>query len=148
MGPDCGCAVPGGPMMPATPMMPGTPMAPAYPPRTTLPNVVPPPMTDPAPAPIPGNAPGTAADPTGLPALPGSDVPAAPTTNWKPNTKKSPQLVSYEEFQRLPGQVISTRTPAPTALNEAQPAELPALPQVTPASSSAPASAWTPSRSH
>lgn len=135
-GADCGCAAPS-----AAPM----PMAPSAspPPRTSLPNVVPPPMTDPPPSPLPG----TTADPIGVPNLPGADVPAPPpTTNWKPNQKKTPQLVSYEEFQRLPGQVISTTTsPAHQQAPSVSPG---ALPQVTPAASSAPASTWTPSRSH
>jgi len=74
--------------------------------------VVPVPGLDAAPTPLPG---ATNPERNSVPPVPGTDSAPPPTTqNWQNRTV--PQTVSYEEFQRLPGQILTTSaTTAPSA---------------------------------
>ncbi|GIX04819.1 MAG: hypothetical protein KatS3mg114_0688 [Planctomycetaceae bacterium] len=58
----------------------------------------------------------------------------ASSTNWQPTSPRLPQIVSWEEFQRLPGQVISREevplnsslaTPTPATTTTARPLVVP-----------------------
>lgn len=109
-----------------------SPVPPAHPkcnpvaPFTTSPPPPPPyeappaPINQPtAPAPpsqpphVPYQKPPQAVEPQAVPPAPGTDVPLDPVSssiNWRPNTRRPPQLISYEEFQRLPGKIIARET--------------------------------------
>lgn len=57
-----------------------------------------------APQPIPEVPPSTQ---NYAPAPPASSAPAEPQTMWSPPANGQPHMVSYEEFQRLPGKMVS-----------------------------------------
>jgi hypothetical protein len=127
---DCGCGQPQFVPAPAVPA--AIHSVPQVPPATT-PQMKPVPQPSPEPPLLPMNpAPMEStpeAAPGAVPEEPGSDLPAPPATssNWQPaNGKKQPQLVSYEEFQKLPGQVVSGSTT--TAYSGPAPGTVPAAP--------------------
>lgn len=96
-GSDCGCG--GGGAMPAS-NMPPMPATNQYAPEGS-----------PTPAPTPdANVPET-----NVPAVPAADPPAPPTTYQPAPGQPGVQNVSMEEFQRLPGTIISGPTTTPVA---------------------------------
>lgn len=112
-----------------------------------------------SPQPIPETPPST---PNYAPAPPASSAPAEPQTKLSPPVNGQPQMVSYEEFQRLPGKMISgpdsfaMSVPAPVQQVSASSASfvVPPAPATAPARgpsrfvrpSSNQQAVWTPSR--
>ncbi len=96
-GPGCGCGGGGGEA--------ALPMIPPAPPAQYAPQAVP------TPAPIAEPTPAE----TNIPAPPETAVPAAPTTYQPAPTAPNVQNVSVEEFQRLPGTIISGPTTSSVA---------------------------------
>ena len=107
--PGCGCGGGGGMMAPSMPMAPAAP-ATQYAPEGT-----------PTPAPTPdANVPET-----NVPAGPAAEPPAPPMTYQPAPGQPGVQNVSMEEFQRLPGTIISG--PTTTALAAPPTAAAPAI---------------------
>ena len=110
--PSCGCAQSAN--YPSMPSMSAPLYSPSYAPSyNTSPTMIPPvPPASTVPQPVPENPSNYAPSP---PMPTGSE----PTTRFVPGNGQQPQMVSYEEFQRLPGNVISGAESLPTAGNPA-----------------------------
>ena len=114
--PSCGCAQSAN--YPSMPSMSAPSYSPSYSPSyapsyNTSPTMIPPvPPASTVPQPVPENPSNYAPSP---PMPTGSE----PTTRFVPGNGQQPQMVSYEEFQRLPGNVISGAESLPTAGNPA-----------------------------